>query len=238
MKPINLRTGIRGLIMVVIAASSGILAACSAQSQSRTSEPTTASFPSPVASGAGSMAGMDHGGMAGMDHSMNMDLGPADADYDLRFIDAMTPHHEGAIVMAKEALQKAKHPEIKKLATNIISAQNKEISELKKWRTAWYPQASAEPMAYNSQMGHMMPMKQEQKQAMMMNLDLGAADDSFDLRFINAMIPHHEGAVVMAKDSLGKSKRPELQTLAKDIITSQQAEIAEMKQWRKVWYKQ
>jgi uncharacterized protein (DUF305 family) len=52
------------------------------------------------------------------------------------------------------------------------------------------------------------------------------------------MIPHHEGAVVMAKDLLQKSKRPELQKLAKAIITSQQTEIDQMKKWRQTWYKQ
>ena len=51
----------------------------------------------------GSMGGMDHGsmsqspGMSGMNHgSMNMSLGPKDANFDLRFIDGMSPHHEGA----------------------------------------------------------------------------------------------------------------------------------------------
>ena len=37
------------------------------------------------------------GGMGGMNHNMSMDLGPADADYDLRFIDGMTVHHQGAV---------------------------------------------------------------------------------------------------------------------------------------------
>ena len=43
------------------------------------------------------MQSMDHSKMSG---GMSMSLGPADADFDLRFIDAMTPHHQGAIVMA------------------------------------------------------------------------------------------------------------------------------------------
>jgi uncharacterized protein (DUF305 family) len=49
-----------------------------------------------------------------------MDLGPADESYDLRFLDAMVPHHEGAVVMAKEVLQKSQRPEMKKLAKEII----------------------------------------------------------------------------------------------------------------------
>ncbi|BAZ01582.1 hypothetical protein NIES37_55850 [Tolypothrix tenuis PCC 7101] len=177
---------------------------------------------------------MHHGG--GMNHSMAMDLGPADANYDLRFIDGMIVHHQGAIVMAKEAQQKSKRPEIKKLADDIIKAQNQEISQMKSWRTVWYPKAGAKPMAYDAQKGQMMEMSSEQMQAMMMNMDLGAADAEFDLRFIDAMIPHHEGAVTMAKDALQKTKRSDIKKLAQAIIKAQDAEINQMKQWRKAWY--
>ncbi|WP_096608155.1 DUF305 domain-containing protein [Calothrix sp. NIES-2100] len=177
--------------------------------------------------------GMDH---SGMNHSMAMDLGPADANYDLRFIDAMIPHHQGAILMAKEAQQKSKRPEIKNLSGEIIKAQNQEISQMKSWRTAWYPKAGDKPMAYDAQKGQMIEMSSEQMQAMMMNMDLGAADAEFDLRFINAMIPHHEAAVTMAKDALQKSQRSEIKNLAQAIIKAQDTEINQMKQWRTAWY--
>jgi uncharacterized protein (DUF305 family) len=85
-------------------------------------------------------------------------------------------------------------------------------------------------------MGHMMAMQPEQKQSMMMSQSLGAADAEFDLRFINAMLPHHEGALKMAKEAQQKSKRTEVKQLATNILTSQQAEIQQMKQWRKAWY--
>ncbi len=211
-------------LMASIAISS-ITTACSAGSQ------PSAQSPSPTMMDTG-MKGMDHGSMGGM----SMDLGPADANLDLRFIDAMTPHHEGAVVMAKEAQQKSKRPEIQKLAADIIQAQDTEIAQMKQWRKAWYPKASDTPMAHNAQMGHMMAMSPEQKQGMMMTQDLGAADANFDLRFIDAMIPHHEGAVTMAKEVLGKTKRPEISQMANAIVTSQQAEISQMKQWRKAWY--
>ncbi|MEN9568701.1 MAG: hypothetical protein RLZZ69_3897, partial [Cyanobacteriota bacterium] len=173
-----------------------------------------------------------------MSHDMSMDLGPADADYDLRFIDGMLMHHQGAVNMAQDALSKSQRPEIKKLAQDIIAAQNREISQMQEWRTAWYPKADGTPMAYHSQMGHMMAMTDEQKQAMMMSMDLGNADAEFDLRFINAMIPHHEGAVNMAQDALSKSQHPEVKKLAQGILTSQQGEIEQMNQWRKDWYNQ
>jgi uncharacterized protein (DUF305 family) len=179
---------------------------------------------------------MDH---SKMDHdSMSMDLGPADANFELRFVDAMMPHHQGAVVMAKEAQQKSKRPEIKKLAADMIKAQDQEIAEMKQWRQAWYPKANSTAMVYDSKMGHMMPMSEDQRKGMMMSMDLGSADDQFDRRFIDAMIPHHEGAVVMAKDALAKSKRPEIKKLAQEIVASQQKEIAQMKQWRKAWYNQ
>ena len=59
-------------------------------------------------------------------------------------------------------------------------------------------------------------------------MDPGPADESFDLRFIDAMIMHHQGAVVMAEDAQQNSLRPEIQTLAGEIIAAQQTEIAEM----------
>jgi uncharacterized protein (DUF305 family) len=139
--------------------------------------------------------------------------------------------------MAQEVLAKSQRPEMKKLAQDIITAQNREINQMKQWRKAWYPKADSKPMAWHAQMNHMMAMTPEQMQAMMMKGDLGAADAEFDLRFLNAMIPHHEGALVMAKDVLSKSKRPEMKKLAQDILSSQQKEIDQMNQWRKAWYK-
>lgn len=170
-----------------------------------------------------------------MDHAM--DLGPADGNYDLRFIDAMILHHQGAIDMAQEAQEKSQRPEIKQLAEEIITAQKQEIAQMQQWRTAWYPNAGDQPMGYHTEMGHMMQMTAAQKQAMMMTTDLGVADDEFDLRFLNGMIPHHEGALVMAQDALEKSVRPELQELAQEVIKAQATEINQMKQWRQAWYK-
>lgn len=54
-----------------------------------------------------------------------------------------------------------------------------------------------------------------------------------DVDFVKGMIPHHQGAVDMAKILLEKGKDPELRQLAKDIIASQEKEITMMQRWLK-----
>ena len=85
----------------------------------------------------GGMAGMDHNqmghgsmgmGSGGMARQMVMENGKYS---DRRFIDAMVPHHQGAIAMAKVALKNAEHEQIKQLSRNIISSQQTEIAELR-----------------------------------------------------------------------------------------------------------
>lgn len=61
-------------------------------------------------------------------------------NFDKAFITAMIEHHQGAIDMANMALQNAQHQEIKDMATSIISAQSKEIDQMKQWEKSWYNQ--------------------------------------------------------------------------------------------------
>jgi uncharacterized protein (DUF305 family) len=181
---------------------------------------------------------MPMGDMPMGDHMMTMELGPKDAEFDLRFIDGMMVHHQGAVNMAETALQNSQRPEIKQLAQNIIAAQQKEVEQMQQWRQAWYPDAGTELMMYHAEMGHSMAMSEEMQAAMRMDGDLGKADDEFDLRFLDSMIPHHEGALVMAEQALERSDRPELKQLSQDILSSQQSEIDQMKQWKADWYGQ
>lgn len=211
------------LLGVLPLATSGLVA-CSSEPTAQQIEPTTELVASPASP---------------MEHNMgDMDLGPKDEYFDLRFIDGMILHHQGAINMAESVLENSSREEMKELANAIIAAQQQEITQMQEWRQAWYPDADPSPMMYHAEMNHMMPMTPDAQAAMMMNVDLGSADDEFDLRFLNAMIPHHEGALVMAERVLENSDRPELQELAQTILTSQQQEIEQMQQWQQEWYGQ
>lgn len=152
---------------------------------------------------------------------------------DWHFIEQMIPHHEGAIAMANLALEKAKRPEIRTLAQAIIGAQESENQQMKSWYKDWFgkdvPKGSA-------MMGGMMSQG---------GMHMGGSEDltalrnaqDFDKVFIEQMIPHHQMAIMMANMLESGSNQPEMQQLAKNIISSQAKEIQQMQGWYATWYK-
>lgn len=154
---------------------------------------------------------------------------------DQHFIEEMIPHHQGAIDMAKLALEKAKNPLVKTLANNIIDSQNKEIVQMKQWYQEWF--GKEYPLDSDSMMGGMnhgtsMGMHMSGMEGDMEKLK---ASTNFDLEFITQMIPHHEMAVMMARMLDVSTNRTEMNKFANEIINAQTKEIDMMKQWQKDW---
>jgi uncharacterized protein (DUF305 family) len=67
---------------------------------------------------------------------------------------------------------------------------------------------------------------------MMMNMDSAPMTGDADKDFVAMMIPHHRGAIDMAKVELQYGKDPQLRAMAEAIIKAQEEEIAEMKKWQ------
>lgn len=63
----------------------------------------------------------------------------------------------------------------------------------------------------------------------------GLEGDDFDKAFLEMMIPHHQGAIDMAELVLLNAKHDELKEMARAIISAQQTEIDQMRQWMSDW---
>ena len=149
---------------------------------------------------------------------------------DAAFVNDMIPHHESAVEMAELAKTRAQHAEIRQLADDIITSQNREIETMESVK-ADLSDSHSEHMGSEDDMSG-----DEHSRGMGMDPQELADAKPFDRAFIDMMIPHHEGAVTMAKEELAKGENPTLRGLAEDIIAAQEREIAQMRQWREEWY--
>ena len=149
--------------------------------------------------------------------------------YDLQFIDAMVVHHQAAIDMSLPADTSALRPELRDFARKVVADQSREVELMKGWRELWYP---GKPQTATI-MG--MPGMASSMQGMDARHMQGLKGDAFDRMYVDMMIPHHQGAVVMAEAALTKSQRPEVRSLARQIVGAQSAEIEMLNQWKANW---
>jgi uncharacterized protein (DUF305 family) len=175
---------------------------------------------------------MDHESMGHGDMGSEGMMAPSEmvmvgGEYsDERFIDAMVPHHQGAIDMAEVALENAEHLELLQLAENVISTQQAEIEQLRSIKEQEF--GTSEVPAQ---------MSPEEMEMMGMEDPAELADQRpFDEAFINAMIPHHESAIEMAQVALAESDNPAVRDLAGQIVDDQTREIEQMRGWLEEWY--
>lgn len=146
----------------------------------------------------------------------DMYLGPADRTFDLRYLNAMIAHHRGAVLLAEQVLKNTTRPEMKTLASNILQDEPKAIAELYDWKKSWF--SDTRPVRDPNVM------------------NLGPADEKFDLRFLNALIAHHEEGVIMTKETKLKSSRAEVLNNAEAVESFLTNGIQTLKKIRSDWY--
>ena len=150
---------------------------------------------------------------------------PTGAAFDQAFIDAMVPHHESAIAMARAAKEAGlSQPELLKVADDILATQQVEIDQMKRWRTEWFGSSTIAPNGVAA-LGL-------DESAMGMGMDdADALRDSTDVNtdFAQMMITHHQSAIDMAKLVDDRAEHDELKDLAKAIISAQEREIEVMR---------
>lgn len=148
-------------------------------------------------------------------------------DFEIKFMQEMIVHHQSAVQMAQLVPTHTKRAELNTLAQNIISAQNKEISDMTGWLAKWY---NEKPLADSMSVPGMTSMMGD------INTMKNMQDAAFDKQFLTMMIAHHQQAVSMANLIPTKTQRPELIQLGQNIVSSQSAEIQQMQGWQKAWF--
>lgn len=146
-----------------------------------------------------------------------MNLGRADRLFDLRYLNAMIAHHRGALLLAKQA-EESTRVEIRELAAAIQAGEPKLIAELYAWKKDWYDdeRTVCDPVV----------------------AQLGPVNETFDLRFLNALIAHHEAGILMTEETRRKSSRSEVLDNADAVEHFLRTSGEQLKAWRLAWYQQ
>lgn len=208
----------------LIAAAALLAASCneadhkdhSANADSATHNHGQVTVPSAAVPGAAMQLVMDS--MMQKMHTMKMS-----GDVDRDFAEMMILHHQGAIDMAKAELAGGTDSAIRGMAKGIISAQQGEIAEM---RDILKSLPAAAPGKKEDASGDALMQSME---GMMDSKTVPSGN--MDKDFVNAMIPHHNGAVEMAKVELQYGRDQKLKAMAQKMIDDQNREIAEMKAW-------
>ena len=154
-------------------------------------------------------------GCGGSDSTSSTDVGNST---DRAFVAEMVPHHKSAVEMATIAQQRGGSQFVKTLADTIVRTQSAEITTM---------QSEDKKLSDAGVKAGDLGMSEH---SMGMHMDTGTLKtaDPFDPAFLKMMIPHHKGAVEMARVELDKGKGAKLKALAKSIIASQGKEIDAM----------
>ena len=169
---------------------------------------------------AGSMKGMDHGSSA-MSTTQPPAIGANHNAADTMFARMMLPHHSQAVEMSDIMLAKPSlDAKIIALAKDIKTAQAPEISTMTNYLSAW---GESTAMTGDHSMAGMMTSADLDK------LKAAQGTEAAKL-FLTQMTAHHEGALEMAKTEVADGKNADAVTLAKSIVSSQEAEINDMKE--------
>lgn len=143
---------------------------------------------------------------------------------DVMFAQMMIPHHEQAVELAAMVPERSTNQAVIQLASTISGQQQPEITAMKALLLQW----DVDPNAESNHGGHGMDMQGMVDDATMAKLE-SLTGREFDTLWLQSMISHHQGAIEMAKAEIANGKSPDMITMAKNIVTAQQAEIDQMK---------
>ncbi|MEI0797975.1 DUF305 domain-containing protein [Brachyspira intermedia] len=147
------------------------------------------------------------------------------ANIDADFLFNMIPHHKGAILSSQKLLETTKNEKLIELANNIITEQNKEVTEF----DALIKELNAKNTDYSDidteAIGNDMQLIMDNMMADMSAIEITGNND---IDFLKGMIPHHQAAIDVSKKILEYTKDDKIKEIANRIIKAQEKEIEDM----------
>ena len=147
-------------------------------------------------------------------------------DADVAFARGMVPHHQQAVAMSDVLLTKTGvDSDVLALARTIKAEQAPEIGQMTGWLSAW----GAPAPSGSGDMGGMSAPGDGMMSQDAMDALAQAQGRAAQTLFLQGMITHHQGALQMASTEVAQGQNGEAKALATTIVTSQTAEIDQMK---------
>jgi uncharacterized protein (DUF305 family) len=147
-------------------------------------------------------------------------------DADVTFVTDMIPHHEQAVQMSALVPDRSTDPAVLKLAADISAEQGPEIETMKAFLVQWKGGSASQSEGHNGMEGMQMPGMVDGGTMSKLQSLTGA---EFDTLWLQSMIGHHEGAIGMSNTEIASGANADAKKLAQEIVTTQQAEIGQMK---------
>lgn len=149
---------------------------------------------------------------------------------DIGFCQDMSVHHAQAVLMAEEALSRSTTPEILTVAKEILTTQAQERGTMSGWLIVWHAPSlpSGAPMTWmskGSRASMTMPGMASQADLNRLATVTGTV---FDVLFLQLMIRHHNGGILMAEDARDHASLAEVRALAGAEVVDQFQENAIM----------
>jgi uncharacterized protein (DUF305 family) len=146
---------------------------------------------------------------------------------DVRFMQRMIGHHAQALEMTELAKSRSRSDEMRKLALRIEVSQADEIKMMQDWLKQ-RGQALPDPHAHHAPGAPLMPGMLTAEEMARLAASAGA---EFDRLFLEFMIKHHDGALVMVNELFatpGAGQEAEIFAFASDVDADQRMEIDRM----------
>jgi len=144
---------------------------------------------------------------------------------DVAFATNMIPHHQQAVDLSAMVPDRSTNAGLVTLADQISAAQQPEINVMNVFLVQW----NENPDTNSGHAGHGSTTQGMVDAATMTKLE-SLSSEEFDELWLASMISHHQGAIEMAKAEIANGDNVDAKTLANNIVTTQEAEIGQMKQ--------